>query len=205
MKKFAWIAILLALSLAFMGCSGDDDDESGGKCEYEDCDCAECEGEGCECKKPGDGDKPEPLIINNPVFAGWGGMGSTGNNNTFNFSNTKDTNCRATYSFPAGAATYTHFEITFDLTKADDDLAGKQMKLIFGDRSKDEWGDSSDGWKGDSTFNEYKNFDDTSAERTYSHAISANKQLTIEQNWGSSKTDSANFTITITKIRFYNE
>jgi len=198
MKKFAWIAILLALSLAFFGCPANDDNDDGD------------EGDGTDITTPdgdgdGDGDKLEPYVVDNPVFEGWGGLGSTGKNNTFTTKTSGD-NCRLTYVFPAGAAAYTHFEITFDLTKIDDALVSKQMKLIFGDRSKDEWGsDTQDPkWKGDSTFNEYKNFDDTSTARTYSHLISANKQLTIEQNWGGEKTDSANFTITITKIRFYN-
>jgi len=200
MKKFAWIAILLALSLAFFGCPANDDDDDNGD-----------EGDGTDITIPdgdGDGDGGEvadELVIDNPKFDGWGGLGSAGNNNTFTFKSSTQYNCRTTYKFPDEASGYAKFEITFSLTK--DAVNGhptKPMKFVFGDRSYDKWGESGDGWKADSTFNEYKDFTDDSTETKYSHAISENKQLTIEQNWGNDKDSSADFTITITKIRFYN-
>jgi len=193
MKKFAWIAILLALSLAFFGCPADDDDD---------------EGDGTDITIPdgdGDDDKLEPYVVDNPVFNGWGGLGSTGKNNIFTFKSSAQYNCRTTYEFPDEASGYARFEITFSLTKdTENGHPTKPMKFVFGDRSYDEWGNADDGWKADSTFNEYKDFTGDLTETKYSHAISANKQLTIEQNWGNDKDASADFTITITKIRFYN-
>jgi len=197
MKKFLWIAILLALTLAFIGCPADDDDNSV-KCEYEDCDCADCEGEGCECKKPKDDNKPEPLVIDNPKFTGWGGAGSEGVTNTFNFDTGAEKECRITYVFPAEAAAFTHFEITYSVTRNEENNdPDKKMKLVIKDGNKDDWDNASKTYE---SYPEYSN--DTSA-ATYSHAITTKKQLTIEHN--RFKNETTSFTITITKIRFFNQ
>jgi len=182
MKKFSWVfALIAALAMVFAGC-GDS-------------------GENSSDKKKDDTPAPSELIIENPVFSGWGGSGEQGNINVFIFDSSKTSpDCRATYNFPTEADDFTKFEIKFTLARSDGTNYGpndpaKKMKLVVNDRAKDNW-DS-----GQTTFETYPEFDGDGQKSYASTDISAAKRVTFQHN--SYDGSSTSFQITIDSIRFH--
>jgi len=187
MKKYSWIvALLAALALVLVGCGDDGGGQQGGQ----------------EGGEEGGEEGASELVVNNPVFSGWGGSGAQGDYHVFKFDTSAANNCRASYTFPAGADAYTNFEIKYTLTRSDGtnygpNDAGKSMKVTIKDSAINAWsGDDANG-----TFQEYKE-SATNGQLTFSRAITANKRLTFEHN--THEDGSTSFQLTIDSIKFFN-
>ena len=135
------------------------------------------------------------VVVNNPVFVGWGGLGSAGENNTFGFVAANSYGNRITYTFPGTAASYDTIEVSYTVEELTSGTPANPMKLCFKNSTKDSWADGS--------LNNYVQHD-ADGDYVYTHALSdfGDSVITISHN--TNNDESSDFTITITKIRFYN-
>jgi len=124
----------------------------------------------------------------NPNFAGFGGVGGT-NMNSFNFSNGQAHPGSISFPFPTEAAEFDTIRVTLTLTRLG--ASAFPMKLEFSNTAHNEWGGGL-AWQESATDGQMM-FTGDRADFTYN-------TLVIRHN----RDDSANFTITVTEIAFFD-
>jgi hypothetical protein len=145
-------------------------------------------------KNPGAGGGP--ITVNNPVFTKYGGLGTgTGNSGDFLASQTYVAAMR--YEFSAEEKTFTNFKIYYSLVKLTSGDTTKPLKLVIKN-------------SGDTSMGNDANIDypqpDAGGDFDYSGTLAAFDKggIAFHHNRGSSADESADFTLTITKIEFTN-
>jgi len=159
-----------------------------------DCCCSDClySCEGCEPDLP-----PETVLtaFDDIKFTGWGDLGSVGGNVTFTMKRT-NYGCNASYAIPAMYLAYDKVEVTYTIARLAGETGVAPMKLCFADQLKDNWTAVDEKFQADRS-------DD--GEYTFTEELSwlTTGTLTVKHNDGGALADDGNFTLVITKIRFF--
>ena len=145
----------------------------------------------------------DELVVNNPEFTGWGCFGAQGNGGGSPFDFTNEIVTEAGYQgaisheFDQEISEYSKIDITFTLEKLATGETAKPMKITIKNAKGENWSASDVDWKDYSS--------STTTTLTYNISQFNTGGITLWYNCGNSPyTDSADYTIKIDEIRFYN-
>ena len=149
-----------------------------------------------------DGDEPLVLTESSDIsFDGWGGLGSTGTNTTFDLHQETEYANWLTYTLPDFAEDYTFITVYYTLTNLAEDGT---MKLVVKDRPKDEWSNTSTK-EGGEDISYLQSASSTTYNSNFTVSIDDITTGGLSITFNNWQGDSVDLKIVITEIRFSNE